>query len=100
MTFDKEQIETIENLAGLRYTPEQIALYLGVNEELFMSEFQNKSSNVRHHYDRGVLIAIADIDMALLNSAKGGNVTSIQQYLKILKDKTIHDFKKGIIEGH
>lgn len=96
MNFTPEQIEQIESLAGCNYSPEKIALYFDLNETEFMREWNDKASELRHHYDRGVLIAQAEMDMANLESAKGGSITAIQMHKKDAYSQRIENFKKEL----
>lgn len=94
-----EQTEEVEKLAGLNYTPEEIAMYLDVNKNEFLQEFNTANSRVKYHFERGKLIAKAEIDMQSLQSAKGGNITAAQRLDKI-RDKANFEFlKQQIING-
>jgi hypothetical protein len=62
--------------------------------------YMDKESDFTYHYDRGRLIAQADIDMKLLESAKGGNITAIQQLQKTQKLKHFENIRNMIADGH
>lgn len=87
MNFTDEQIEEIEKLAGLNYTVKQIALYFAIDHNKLQKEFSDTNSKFRYHFDRGRLIAQAEIDMQTLILAKGGNITAMQRLDKIRKSK-------------
>lgn len=96
MNFSEEQIQQIEDLAGCNYSPEKIALYFDCDEAEFMREWNDKSSVLRHHYDRGILIAQAEMDIANLASAKTGSITAIQMHKKDAYYQKIDNFKKEL----
>lgn len=100
MDFTDEQIESIEKLAGLNYTIKQIAIYLDIDSKYLHSEFGDKESKFRYHFDRGRLIAQADIDQKLLDSAKGGNMTAMQQFEKIRQARYFENMRDQLIYGH
>jgi len=96
MELTEKQIEDIEKLAGCNYTPEKIALYLGIPETEFMQEFADTESKVYYHFNRGLLIANAEMDMTLLESAKKGNITAYQTHKKESFYQKIENSKKRI----
>lgn len=96
MNLTLKQIEDIEKLAGCNYSPEKIALFLGVPEDEFLKEFADHESEVYYHFNRGQLIADAEIDMKLLESAKLGNITAYQTHKKESFYQKIENSKKRI----
>lgn len=97
MTFNDEQIEEIENLAGINYTVRQIAMYLNINCNDLQKEFDDKESKFRYHFDRGCLISQAQIDMQLLKSAKDGNLTANQQFERIRQQRHFENIRDQLI---
>lgn len=96
MELTEEQIKAIEELAGMPWDPEKICHYLDLDQEEFMKEFHTPDSSIRYHYDRGLLIAQADIDRANLQRARDGNQTSIQQYKKEFNQHKLDNYKKKL----
>jgi hypothetical protein len=96
MELTKEQIKAIEELAATNWDPEKIAHYLDVDREEFLMEFHNPESELRYRYDRGQLIAQADIDRSNLKRARDGNLTSIAQYKKDFRFRQIDNAKKKV----
>jgi len=78
MNLTDEQLQQVEELSGLKYTPEEIAIYLGVNIFDFVEAFSDTGSSIYFHTIRGKLITKAQVEIELLNSAKNGNITAIQ----------------------
>jgi len=99
MDLTNEQLKTIEQLGGLHYSPEKIAMYLELDKNEFISAFnttendpQYHSGNIRYHYDRGLLLAQTEVDKANLKRARDGNLTSVAQFKK---DVTIQNFENA-----
>lgn len=99
MEFTPEQIEIIENLGSINYTVRQIAMYLDISADLLFSEYANKDSLFAYHYDRGKLIASADVDTRLLTDAKNGNLTATALFKKAEKATRINNLKDELF-GH
>jgi hypothetical protein len=96
MDLNDDQIESIVKLAGCNYTPEKIALFLGIPETEFLQEFADQESKVYYHFNRGLLIANAEMDMSLLDAAKKGNITAYQTHKKESFYQKIENSKKRI----
>lgn len=99
MDFTTEQIESIEKLAGLNYTIKQIALYLDIDPTILYREYVDKNSVFRYRFDRGRLIAQADVDQKLLTNAKNGNLTAMQQFEKIRIARHFENMRDQMING-
>lgn len=99
MDFTEDQISQIEGLAGLNYTVRQIAMYLDVDPRFLQREFDDLESTFRYHYDRGKLIAQANIDMKLFDAANGSNLTAIQQFEKIKQARHFENMRDKLIYG-
>lgn len=97
--FTFEDLETISNLAAVNYSPSEIALYLQVNKRAFKLELDNPDSLVREAYDRGQLLAKFEIDNAMLEAAKKGNLTATQIYDKHSEANKLEQLKNKYIYG-
>jgi len=93
MEFTPEQFETIEKLAGINYTIRQIAMYFDVSPQQLHNEYAYKESEFAYRFDRGRLIAAADVDMKLLQAAKDGNMTASAMFKKAEKASRINNLK-------
>jgi hypothetical protein len=62
-----------------------------------MQAWLDKSSAIRECYDRGLLIAQAEIDLATLQSAKGGNLTATQIWAQRNDAQTFANLKTEIL---
>ncbi len=96
MEFTPEQLATIESLAGISYTIRQIAMYFDISVQLLYNEYQDKESEFAYHFDRGKLMASADVDMQLLKDAKDGNLTAAAMFKKAEKTSRINNLKNEL----
>jgi molybdenum cofactor biosynthesis enzyme len=96
MEFTEEQLLIVENLAGINYTIRQIAMYFDVSSTSLHNEYQDKKSEFAYHFDRGKLMASADVDMKLLTSAKDGNLTAAAMFKKAEKESRINNLKNEL----
>lgn len=92
-TFSQEEIAEIEKMAGLCFTPEQIAIVLEIDPEQFRALYNDKSSEVYLHYQRGALMHESEVRNSIYQLAKGGSSTAQQQYISLLKDRNNQIFK-------
>lgn len=99
MELSQEQIEIIEKLASINYTVKQIAMYFDFAAAELQTEYEDKNSMFRYHYNRGKLISQADIDMKQLDLAKGGTQTAIQQIEKIRALRHFETIRDQLIYG-
>ncbi len=104
MELSADQIKTVEILSGNQFSPGQIAMIMNLPKEEFVmlcdiseTDPDYKSGHVKFHYDRGVLIAKAEVDKGTLKRAKDGNQTSIQQYKKDVWQQKIESEKQKIL---
>ena len=104
MELTADQIKTVEILAGNQFSPGQIAMIMNLSREEFVRlcdinelDPDYKAGHVKYHYDRGVLIAKAEVDKGTLKRAKDGNQTSIQQFKKDVWQQKIEQEKQKII---
>ncbi|MFP9114302.1 hypothetical protein ACLI1A_10175 [Flavobacterium sp. RHBU_3] len=99
LVLDEEQYETIQQLAATNYSPERIALFLGINKQAFMHEWYDKDSQVRYRYDKGALESEFIINQKQLENAQAGNITAAQVFLKEAERIRIENVKKQILFG-
>lgn len=97
--FPIREVETLESIAAIGYTPEKIAMYFGVNAEQFLHEFNQPNSRIRYHYNRGILINEANEAIATQSAANGGNATQAQRLDRIRFQIRFQELKERIIYG-
>jgi len=91
MNFSEEQLKEIEDMAGLFFGAEDIAINLELNEEeteLFGFQIESKNSSFPEvaAYLKGRLTAKIVMRKAIKQSAQNGSSPSQQQMLHFLKD--------------
>ena len=94
LVLTEEQTQDLEKLAGIAFSPEKIALYFGIPEDDFMHEFNQQDSQIKYHYDKGLIESSAKIGTGNLTRAKDGNLTSIAQHSKDMLLQRIEISKK------
>lgn len=87
--WDKVNIEELEQLSAIGYSPDKIAMYFHVDKEDFLYYFNLVNSPLKYHYNRGTLVQQAKEGMTMLqDAATGENVTQAQRL-----DKLRHEIK-------
>lgn len=95
-----EQLEVLEQLAGIGYTPQECAQYFGIHGHTWSTAFEAHDSELKYHYDRGCLIAKADVDMKLLENAKSGNFTAIMLLQRSQKERVFEANRERMLNGN
>lgn len=97
--FPLTEVENLESIAAIGYTPEKVAMYLGVDRELFLHEFYREDSRIRFHYERGILVNEANEAIATQRAANEGNATQAQRLDKKRFQVMFQQLKERIIYG-
>lgn len=98
-TLDCDEQEKIRKLAGMNYTPLEIADYFKVDREQFTAEAADSGSIIRQLMQQGQIRITADLSLQLYDQAKSGSVKSIQQLGKIRREKAFQVSKLDIFGG-
>ena len=99
LKFSEEEYTAIHDLAGCNYSPEKIAVYLEVDKKAFMRLWYDKDSEVRKHYDRGILIAEFNINNKQKELAEKGNITAAQIFLKQAEKNEVNNIRNQCLFG-
>lgn len=97
MRLSEQELSTIEQMAGCNYGPDDIALFLQVDKKAFNKCWNDKDSEIREAYDRGVLIAKYDVHLKQKENAQSGNITAAQIFLKESKALTNQQILKRVL---
>lgn len=92
-------LEELERLAGIGFTPEKIAMYFKINQDDFIREYLATDSILKFHFDRGILLCQAQEGLTAMASAAKGNITHAQRLDKIRSSIEFEEKKKEIIYG-
>ena len=87
----EEQYVIIEQMAASNFPAKQIAIYLELNADLFINEYNDSSSEVYRRYQRGMLKSTFEINQRLDENARAGNITSMQQFEKHKKSVRVQN---------
>ena len=98
--FSAENYKELEELAALNYSIRQIAMYFNVNPAEMYREFDDPNSEIKYYYERGQLVAQANIDRANLKSAMTGNISAIERYDKKTRQIRYQQAKARILKGN
>ena len=99
VALGSEEIETIEHLASVGFCVTKIARVLGKDLRLFRRDFFNPGTPIYDAYQRGILLAKSTVDSVLLENAKKGNLTAMQQYYKILDETNFENIRQEIFNN-
>lgn len=94
LALTEEQLESIAELAGCNYDPDDIALFLGIPAAMFRKVWKEEESEVRYRYNYGRARAQAEIHMKVNEKARTGNVTEIQIHEKMSQRLQFENAKK------
>jgi hypothetical protein len=96
--FDQEHLQDLETLSGLMYTLKEIAMYFKVTEGWLWRQIKDEESQISYHYQRGRLLTQAKSDIALKQSAEGGNVAAIKLLAERQKETQLANIRKKVLE--
>ena len=92
--LDEAQYEIIEQMAACNFPVRHIAVYLDLDVDVFVEEYNDTSSEVYQRYQKGVLQSSFEINMKLDSAARNGNITSMQQFEKHKKSVRAENLKE------
>lgn len=81
-----EQLQTVEDMAGTGFTPEQIAEVLEVPADQFMALYRNQGSEVYKRYRKGFLEAEFKLRVRIFKDAGNGSSPAQTLAKKILDE--------------
>lgn len=98
--ISEEDFATIQNMSACNFSPGEIALQIGISKKYFLSEFNNKDSDVRQNYDAGKLSSTLAIMSKQKELAESGNITAAQIFLKESERIEIENIRNRLLFGH
>ncbi|TLX73709.1 hypothetical protein E9993_14725 [Labilibacter sediminis] len=87
--LNEEQIDTIEQMAELFYSPEEIAINIEVKSDELTAELHVDDSNVRAAYLRGWLKGDISLRKGIAQAAANGSNPAQQMMREIQKENKI-----------
>lgn len=88
------QLQVIQDMAALNFSPSQIATYLTQNNKMFLEEWNKSESEIRHAYDKGILQSQYQTASSMSANARSGNITAFQIFEKT-QDKILFENHKN-----
>lgn len=92
-------IQTVERMAAVNYSYDQIALFVGMKKSAFRLEANKEDSPIWTAIQKGKLETDFEINDKLAQNAKSGNITAVQIFNKNREDAEIKDLKAQIFYG-
>lgn len=86
MEFTPDQLTEIQNMAGLFFTPEEIAINIEVDPEDFANLIKAQSGDAYKHYMAGRFSSDVELRKAIQQAALNGSTPAQQSMLILLKD--------------
>ena len=99
INLSEEQIEELERMSALGYSPEEMALYFGVDKVSFVQAALDVESYIYYHIRRGQIVSMAKEQMAVLTSAEKGDIDASKQIGKIRRSRGWEISKMDIFGG-
>lgn len=97
LQLTEEQLKNIEEFAGVCFTPEEIAIIIGIDWETVKKEFKNKKSEIYLRYKKGELMSMFAVRKSIYELAKGGSSASQSEFLKLRKDVDSFFIKNNLV---
>ena len=100
MDLSEEQYLEVETLSGAGWNFYQLSLYFGMPNQWFYDEYSKAESQLRYHYDRGLILKQAERDLTLSESAKAGSASAVSDIEKLLQKRKMELFKEKLLGGY
>lgn len=91
MNLTPEELETIEKLAGLFYTPKQIATILEIDSEIFEAQINAEAGNIYKAYSKGYFQADIELRKSITQSALAGSSPAQAMLRELQKQSKISE---------
>jgi hypothetical protein len=91
--------QTIERLAAVNYSFDEMAIYIGMKKSAFRHEASTVDSVIWTAIQKGRLQAEFEINDKLSQNARSGNITAAQIVQKIKQEKHVENLKSTIFYG-
>ncbi|MFY0481457.1 hypothetical protein ACI6PS_02530 [Flavobacterium sp. PLA-1-15] len=97
--FSQEELESIEHLAGLNYTPLQMATFLDQDPVRFLRAMSVSNSIIQFHINKGKLESDFLVNEKVLQNAKTGNLTAVMIFNQAREKNDVESIKRRILYG-
>lgn len=86
--------EEIQRLSALNYTPQEMALFLGLNEMLFCKDAALYGTDINLNIRRGKFVNKVQPEIKLQEEAESGSLMAIQELRKLNEQRTFETLVK------
>lgn len=86
INLSSEQLQELEQNARLQFSISECAIILGYDQNEFAKLFENKKSPALKAYERGRLLASAEIRKAVFTQAKNGSSPAQKQMITLIQE--------------
>ena len=87
--YSAEQLKEVEEFAAKLMPPAEVAVIVGIPEEVFQTELMDADSEISLAYLRGQLLTKAEMHESIIKLAKQGSSPAQTLALKMLRDAEI-----------
>ncbi len=94
--FSQEEIATICECANMGFSLEQTAIVLQVSFDDFLTEYNDKDSDVRKSYDLGYLKSRLELNRKINALAQNGSAAAQSEMRKIQSEQDIKNFMDSL----
>lgn len=99
INLSEEQIDELERLSALGYTPEEMAIFFNKDKISFVQAAHDVESYIYYHIKRGQIVSAAKEQMAILAGAEKGEVDASKQLGNIRRSRGWEISKMDIFGG-
>jgi hypothetical protein len=89
MNLNKEDLENITAMAGLFFTPAEIAINLQLDESEFNEQINIPGSDIKRAYDTGIITGKIKLRTGIMIAAEHGSSPAQQLMLQILQESEV-----------
>lgn len=97
LRLSEEQYESIEKLAALNYTLDQMAMFLEEDPAAFRQAYDAENSLVKFHVTKGKLETEFKIGTKITTDAEAGSMMAVALYRDAVKKNNVEDIKRRIL---
>lgn len=97
--LNEEQREEVQRMAALGYYPGDIAIYLGLDPEVFTVDANTPGTTIQLLIREGILVTRATPEMKLHTLAEDGNLAAIQELGKIREQRSFENIARQLDEN-
>ena len=91
MEYNSNQLEKVQEYAGLLMTVSDISVLIGVNEDIFREDISNKNTAVSIAFRKGQIETILELRKQEIEMAKLGSPMAVELIQKYIIDQKMSE---------